>query len=273
MTRARLIFLPGLAFLACVSLVSRGAAQSAARPPRAVNLPAVEEKILELVNRERARRGLTALRFSKRLREVARFHSRNMAEFRFFSHVDHQGRRVGERCRQRYPQLLGGFGENIAYMAGHVGPNLATQFVEQWMNSKGHRKNILSRDYDYLGVGVVRKGDRYYATQVFGSLIAFLETELPEKLPYGSRQRLDFTFLGTFPREELSIYVTFPDRKARYFVSDESYYVGGGPFIPTWHGANAFSVDLAFQYGKGVYRLSVGRNGLYFEKGYEIRVF
>ena len=60
------------------------------------------------------------------------------------------------------------WGENIAYIGGITDPTaLANKFMENWMNSEGHRKNILSTNFDSIGIGVYQSGNRVYATQEF----------------------------------------------------------------------------------------------------------
>jgi len=60
------------------------------------------------------------------------------------------------------------WGENIAYIGGVSDPTaLANQFMTNWMNSEGHRKNILSTNFESIGVGVYKAGNRVYATQEF----------------------------------------------------------------------------------------------------------
>lgn len=59
--------------------------------------------------------------------------------------------------------------ENVAYSSSNstTADDVAKMFVNMWANSPGHRRNMLG-DYDILGVGVTKKGNRYYATQIFG---------------------------------------------------------------------------------------------------------
>ena len=60
------------------------------------------------------------------------------------------------------------WGENIAYIGGVSDLNaLADQFMTNWMNSQGHRENILSTNFTSIGIGIYKSGDRYYATQEF----------------------------------------------------------------------------------------------------------
>ena len=61
------------------------------------------------------------------------------------------------------------WGENIAYLSGYgTDPEiLASKFMTNWMNSEGHRKNILSTNFNSIGIGVYQIGTKIYATQEF----------------------------------------------------------------------------------------------------------
>ena len=60
------------------------------------------------------------------------------------------------------------WGENIAYIQGiNSNSDLATKFMDNWMNSSGHRANILSTNFRSIGIGVYKIGNTYYATQEF----------------------------------------------------------------------------------------------------------
>ncbi|SDI19029.1 Cysteine-rich secretory protein family protein [Actinokineospora alba] len=118
--------------------------------------------MLTLVNRERAAAGCPALRWDDRLGVAARAHSVDMAARNYFSHTSLDGRSSADRMRaQGYPKPGG---ENIG--AGYRTPEAA---MKGWMNSSGHRANVLDCRYQALGVGV-GKGGKWgiYWTQNFG---------------------------------------------------------------------------------------------------------
>ncbi|MBQ9493690.1 MAG: serine protease [Oscillibacter sp.] len=118
-----------------------------------------ETEVVRLVNAERARYGLAALAADAELSRVARYKSRDMREKGYFSH---------ESPTYGTPfQMMKSFGityrtagENIAY--GYGTPQ---KVVEAWMNSEGHRANILNASYTRIGVGYVADG--HYWTQMF----------------------------------------------------------------------------------------------------------
>ena len=150
----------------------------------------VEARVAELVNAERARAGLPLLSSDPKLAEVARRHSLDMAERRFFDHVspdgkdpERRGLDAGYPCRKSHgTYVTHGLGENIFQSAvfasvtfGSAGARtyqwmsadeIARQVVEGWMGSEGHRENVLKRSFDRQGIGVaITRGGKVYVTQ------------------------------------------------------------------------------------------------------------
>lgn len=158
------------ALLAGPALAAPAAAWKAADFPGDAT---IEDLILALTNAERAKEGRTALVPDERLRAAARQHSAEMEEKRYFAHESPVAAHA--KLSQRV-DLTGfawrGIAENIFQAEGYdTGdkPAIAKLAVESWMDSPGHRRNILSPDLARLGVGVTVKGDRFQATQVFGT--------------------------------------------------------------------------------------------------------
>jgi uncharacterized protein YkwD len=122
-----------------------------------------EDTVTDLVNKERAKVGCTALRTDERLRTAARAHSADMAKQNYFSHVSKDGSTFVDRiARAGYPRQSAA-AENIA-----VGYATAADVVKGWMNSDGHRRNILNCDNKAVGVGLAYRGKTPYWTQDFG---------------------------------------------------------------------------------------------------------
>lgn len=134
-------------------------------PPEAADpLAAAARQALDLVNAERVRRGLAPLRFDSRLATAAQRHSQDQAARRQMSHQGSDGSDAGVRIR-RSGYVWSAWAENIAY-----GQASAGSVVNAWMNSSGHRLNILSTTLIDTGVGVAVGSDgRYYWTQVFAA--------------------------------------------------------------------------------------------------------
>jgi uncharacterized protein YkwD len=104
-----------------------------------------------LVNQERTRRGLPALRQNRQLAKAASGHSRDMVSRDYFSHDTEGGGDFAARIRRAgYRGYT--LGEDLAWGSGTLGT--ARAIVRAWMKSPGHRANILSRRYREMGVGV-----------------------------------------------------------------------------------------------------------------------
>lgn len=123
--------------------------------------PSVEQRVLDLVNAERAQAGCAPLREEPLLARAARKHSADMAERGYFDHVTPEGVTPWDRARaEGYDQPSA---ENIAR-----GQATAEEVVEAWMNSSGHRANILNCDSKAMGLGVVYGDGGPWWTQMFG---------------------------------------------------------------------------------------------------------
>jgi uncharacterized protein YkwD len=120
-------------------------------------------QVLALVNDERAKAGCGALTTSSALQRAAQGHSADMAANSYFSHDSQDGRSFSDRIRAA-GYSGGAIAENIA-----AGQQSASAVMQSWMNSSGHRANILNCSYRHLGVGYAKGGSMSpYWTQDFG---------------------------------------------------------------------------------------------------------
>ena len=144
-------------------------APPAAAPASYASAPSAsgeERRAFDLINRERQRRGLRPLAWDGGLTRLARYHSQNMAQGGYLSHVDRQGLDLKARARAVGLQGWSTLGENIAYNQGYSDPTAFA--VERWMVSQKHRENAMSGEYTHAAVGIARASDgTYYFTQVF----------------------------------------------------------------------------------------------------------
>ena len=120
---------------------------------------AFENRVLELVNEERAKNGLSALQMDESVREVARVKSSDMSKNNYFSHTSPTYGTPFEMLKS-YGISYKSAGENIAQ--GSTSPEAV---VNGWMNSSGHRANILNANYTHIGIGYEADGN--YWTQMF----------------------------------------------------------------------------------------------------------
>lgn len=125
-------------------------------------IAALEDEMARLTNAERADAGCDALQVDERLRSSARGHSQDMAANDYFDHTGLDGRSPFDRMADAgYPDPAA---ENIA--VGYRGP---AEVMQGWMDSEGHRDNILECSYAAIGVGLAFDADgRPYWTQNFG---------------------------------------------------------------------------------------------------------
>jgi uncharacterized YkwD family protein len=122
-------------------------------------LSAYEQKVVDLTNQERAKNGLPALKVDVTLSKMAHEKSRDMSANGYFSHTSPTYGSPFDMMK-KYGITYRYAGENIA-----MGQRTPEEVVKAWMNSEGHRKNILSPNYNYIGVGYVSQGN--YWTQEF----------------------------------------------------------------------------------------------------------
>lgn len=120
---------------------------------------AFEQQVLTLTNAERAKQGLAALQADTKLMAAAREKSVDMQKNNYFSHTSPTFGSPFDRLKALGISYKSA-GENIAQ-----GQRTPAEVVQAWMDSPGHRANILNTSYTHLGVGFVENG--YYWTQQF----------------------------------------------------------------------------------------------------------
>jgi uncharacterized protein YkwD len=154
----RLVCSLGLA----IALVALSVAALPTTPVRAAANPTI--RLVQLVNHERARYGLRPLAINYSLMDSAQSYTEVMAGTNCFSHYcrpvpspNDRARRAGYRGRYYV-------GENIAY-----GVTTAEAVFRMWMNSYGHRANILNAAWTEIGIGVASNRRTTYWTQQFGA--------------------------------------------------------------------------------------------------------
>ncbi|MQM24894.1 CAP domain-containing protein [Glycomyces albidus] len=120
-----------------------------------------EAEVLSIVNDRRGENGCGGLERDSRLDTAARLHAEDMAVNDYFDHTSQDGRSPTDRANAQGYE--GGVGENIAY-----GYPDAEAVMEGWMNSEGHRANILNCGYDVIGIGAYDRDGTIYWVQMFG---------------------------------------------------------------------------------------------------------
>lgn len=130
--------------------------------PTAQEIQSDEHKLIDMINEVRKSHNLRPLLFWDALSNIARRHSVNMAENKVeFGHDGFDERAKDLKAYGKYVA----FGENVAYSFNY--PDPLSIAVEGWMDSKGHRDNILG-DFNYTGIGIAYSSDgKCYLTQLF----------------------------------------------------------------------------------------------------------
>ncbi|MGC5029504.1 CAP domain-containing protein [Micromonospora sp. DT229] len=138
---------------------SRGA--TVTTPPAPVgSATAQTTQVVELVNEERAKAGCGALSIDDKLMTAAQRHSQDQADNRNMSHTGSDGSDPGQRI-DRVGYVWQTYGENVAW-----NQQSPAAVMQAWMNSPGHRANILNCTFTEIGVGVASSNGPYW-TQVF----------------------------------------------------------------------------------------------------------
>ncbi|SEV92733.1 CAP domain-containing protein [[Clostridium] fimetarium] len=121
-----------------------------------------QKKVIALVNNERANAGLNALSENNELNNVATLKSEDMVKLNYFSHTSPTYGSPFEMLTQFNIKYTAA-GENIAY-----GQPTPEEVMNGWMNSPGHRANILNKNFTQIGVGIAQKANGQYVwTQEF----------------------------------------------------------------------------------------------------------
>jgi len=137
---------------------------SPSTPVQSPQTAQMEEQIRQRINEIRQTQGLAELQANEKLAEVARRYSQQMAEQDFFSHTGSSGDTPAQRVRSA-GIVYNMVGENL-FKSTNI-PQPVGAAVEGWMDSPGHRENILRSQYRETGVGVWQDGETYYVTQLF----------------------------------------------------------------------------------------------------------
>ena len=123
------------------------------------------DDILKYTNVERRSHGLAELAYNPKLAKAAQHHAECMASNRYFSHTGFDGSDPAERVKfltdYRYQRV----GENLFWRTPDNNPRAA---VAGWMQSPGHRRNVLNPEFIEIGLGYATEGYNHFYVQVFG---------------------------------------------------------------------------------------------------------
>lgn len=134
----------------------------------------MEQQILDWTNEERTKVNAPPLKWNNRLALAARLHSDEMANQKELTHQLKGEPRFTERLSERGAKFSGA-AENVGYA------DSAEELQSGWMHSPGHRTNLLNPVYTEMGVGIVRAGNRLWATVDFASGLENLSSDAFEQ--------------------------------------------------------------------------------------------
>jgi uncharacterized protein YkwD len=142
------------------------AAPATANPVSTSPQDIFDQQILGLVNQERAKVGADPLKINEQLDLAADQHTLDQASMNKMTHSGSNGSNLGDRIKNA-GYVFSSAAENVAYGYGD-----AAAVMTGWMNSEGHRKNILNPDLKEIGIGYAQGADgRPYWTQDFGAAL------------------------------------------------------------------------------------------------------
>ena len=130
------------------------------------DLEAYLNTLASSARRKKDKRGLTA---SKLLRTAARAQALEMLQGNYVGHRSKSGYRFSARFEAFAGDERGTYGENAARdrQAGSANKAKARRLFQQWIDSRGHRRNLMRHDYRYVSTGVIQRGNHIYAVQMF----------------------------------------------------------------------------------------------------------
>ncbi len=126
----------------------------------------IQAQLLQLLNAERQKIGAPPLRISSQLAQAAQRHADDMAKNNFLSHEGSDGSTMESRI-QETGYAFSAIAENVA--GGQPTPE---SVIQTWLNSSGHRRNMLNPEYTEIGIGYATNSSSQYThywTQVFGT--------------------------------------------------------------------------------------------------------
>jgi len=236
------------------------------------DIPQVEARIHHLINEQREANGAQPLSIENRLQKLARAHTDDMVARDFYGHENPDGLTAPDRLERAHPELVVlTVAENINLIKpvdpeSMSGDEMAERLVQSWILSEGHRHNLLEPEFTHTGIALSIDGERAIATQVFAALLVEALDQKPSGHA-GISAQIRFRYLAPTPRKRLAAFVEFPDRNARYFISNQVFYTGSAPLIPRWKSEDEFSVLVPCELGAGAYTVSFGFGRMLSGKG------
>lgn len=156
--------------------------------------------IYDLTNRARTEQGQSTLTRDTTLARIACWHNQDMLTHEYLGHEDAEGRTPGARLAREHRRLIGSAGENVyertkgTASGGQIdAEEWAAATMKGWMNSEGHRANILRPTFTHLGTCATHTASEGRATQMFATVWAYLDEPVPWAVPAGDSLSVNVT--------------------------------------------------------------------------------
>ncbi|MEI6521298.1 MAG: CAP domain-containing protein [bacterium] len=166
------LFLLFLILIALSATAAKVALQPLWTAKQYLGEPEIEQAILQATNDIREKNGLSKVTWDDKLSVAERQHTKEMVEENYFEHSSpHEEWKSPSQRAYLSGHLNSHVGENILFIKNPIqrtATEFAKEFLRLWMNSPGHRENILTKDWTLLGVGVYKKDKEIFAGQLFG---------------------------------------------------------------------------------------------------------
>jgi uncharacterized protein YkwD len=165
--------------------------------PADVDRDALNAHIFNITNQERTDVSRSTLQLEAELGMIAARHSKDMLDNDYMDHISPQGDGPAQRAHMQHRKLFATTGENVAMILSpeDTPQAIAKWFMQSWMNSLGHRRNILSADYTHLGVGCYQQPKQSqinrYCTQLFAKVAAMATSNIPSKVQRGNKLTIE----------------------------------------------------------------------------------
>lgn len=213
-----------------------------------------ERQVLHLINDYRDAHGLAPLRMDHRVRRVARARSRDMRDLSYFSHGSPTGQSAGTMMANRGISHWG-WGENIGRISFFGWDPTNQAMVGGWKASAGHDHMLLSRDYNYVGVGIARNAYAAYYTLVF---VRQPDHTAPRAGLYAAGRGLSVASAGSGPRA-VTIRWWGHDRRLQKYTSGLRGFVVQQKTAHGWKTLRRLTKtrELTLNLNKGTYQFRV----------------
>ncbi|AUJ51002.1 CAP domain-containing protein [Brachyspira hyodysenteriae] len=225
----------------------------------------IEDEVFRLINLERSKVSLPPLPNNQRLHSLALYHADNMAKNKFFSNTDLDGLDSKARQVKLYPEMVGNISESLHKLdvVPFTDKKAAESIVKDLMKTPDSKKNILSKEYNAIGVGAVKRGVGVYTTITFANIVAE-SVDFSPKAKEGSEITVKYRILNGAAFTDFKLAVEMADPEARITGDDGKTYIGKVIYDVKDMGNSILGRTFKAEYGKGDYKISILYKGQHF---------